>query len=132
MADIEVRLILQGGEADGGVHGYEPDSTVGGTVQLVTGQDVRCERVLVSIGWHTEGRGDRDAATVDEVELCRGPLSMNTSSTHGFELTLPDQPWSYAGHYINIIWEVTVTVAIPFARDVKRTEPIVVVPRRQH
>ena len=129
-ADVEVRLILQGGETDGGVRCYEPGSTVRGMVQLVTGQDVKCDRVFVAIGWHTEGRGDRDAATVDQVDVARGPLKTNMSSTHSFVLTLPGQPWSYAGHYINIVWEVTATMAIPFTRDIKRTEPIVVVPRR--
>lgn len=130
MADVELRLILQGGESDGGVHCYEAGSTVRGMVQLVTTGEVKSNRVSVSIGWHTEGRGDRDSAQIGEVELHRGRLGTNTYLTPSFSFTLPDQPWSYAGHYINIIWEVTATVAVPFGRDIKQTEPIVVSARR--
>src|SRR5215204_6129059 len=123
MADVEVRLTLQGGESGGGVHCYESGSTVRGMVRLVSTGEVRCDRVFVSIGWHTEGRSDRDCAQVGEVELHRGRLDANTYLTPSFSFRLPDHPWSYAGHYINIIWEVTVTVAVPFGRDIKRTEP---------
>jgi len=129
MAKADIRLVLDGGEAERAWRRYEPGSTVRGTVQLLVGGDVRCDRVVVAIGWHTEGRGDRNGASVGEVELVRGRLTTNTTPSHSFAFRLPNEPWSYAGHYINIVWEVTVTIAIRFARDIKRTEQVVVAPR---
>jgi hypothetical protein len=54
-----------------------------------------------------------------------------------FSFTVPQQPWSYAGHYLNMMWRVAVVVeAIPFGLsdmltdNPSRDEPIVVAPRR--
>jgi hypothetical protein len=131
VAEVDIRLVLEGGEADRGQRRYEPGSMVRGTVQLVPAQDVRCDGVFVTVGWHTEGRGDSAHVQVGEVELQRGPLTANTPTSHSFAVALPHEPWSYAGHYINIIWEITVVIAIPFAADIKHAEQIVVAPRRE-
>jgi hypothetical protein len=47
-----------------------------------------------------------------------------------FALTVPDAPWSYAGHYVNIVWRVLIVVDIRFGRDIRHDEPIVVAPQR--
>lgn len=101
-----------------------------GWVRLTPHEDVNCNRVLASLEWHTEGRGDRDGDCVAEVVLAEGDLSANTSVIQEFNLTVPSVPWSYAGHYINVIWEVIVVVDRPFARDVIRKEAVVVAPRQ--
>lgn len=130
MADIDIELTLKGGEVTGGWRCYEPGSTVHGWLRLTPSEDVNCNRVLASLEWHTEGRGRRDGDCVAEVGLAEGDLTANTSVIQDFNLTVPSEPWSYAGHYINVIWEVIVVVDIPLSRDVIRKEPIVVVPRR--
>jgi hypothetical protein len=130
MADVDIRVTLQGGEVGHGRRYYEPGSTVRGSAQLVSPQDVECDRVLARIGWHTEGRGSRDHVQVGEAELRRGPLKANTFVTENFDFALPTQPWSYTGHHINIIWEVTITMTFRWTRDIRLTEQIVVTPRR--
>lgn len=130
MADIDFELTLRDGEVSGGRRHYLPGSAVHGWVRLTPHEDVNCNRVLARLEWHTEGRGDRDQDCVAEVVLAEGDLSANTSVIQEFNLTLPSEPWSYAGHYINVIWEVIVVVDLPFARDVIRKEAVVVAPRQ--
>lgn len=66
-----------------------------GTVVLFPAEDVKRDRVVVALGWHTEGRGDRDKDCAGEVSIIRGPLTAHTSVTRDFGLRLPAQPWSY-------------------------------------
>lgn len=128
MTDVEIRVTLQRGDVDHDRRHYQPGSTVRGTAQLISPQDVKCDRVLARIGWHTEGRGDEDHAHVGEVELLRGPLKANRLITENFDLRVPTRPWSYTGHHINIIWEVTITMTFRWTRDIHRAERIVVTP----
>ena len=128
MANVNIELTLHGGEVEGAQRRYDPGSTVQGWVRLTPNGDVDSDRAVVRLEWHTEGRGDRDQGRADEVELARGPLS--GPLVQSFTLTLPHLPWSYAGHYINIIWRVLVVVDIRFARDIRLEQPIAVAPRR--
>jgi hypothetical protein len=128
MADVDIELTLQGGEVGDGGRRYEPGSTVQGWARLTPEGTVDCRRVVVRLEWHTEGRGDSDKKCADEVELASGPLS--GPLVQSFTLPVPQQPWSYAGHYIHIIWRVLVVVDIPFSRDIRTEAPIAVAPRR--
>jgi hypothetical protein len=128
MADVDIELALQGGEVENGGRRYEPSSPVHGSARLTPHGTVECRRVVARLEWHTEGSGDRDRECVDEVELVK--VSLSEPLVRRFTLTVPQQPWSYAGHYINIIWQVRVIVDIPFAPDISSEEPIVVAPRR--
>jgi hypothetical protein len=130
MADVEIRLTLRDGQLDGDRRWYLPGSTVRGTATLMPSQDVRCDRVVAAVGWHTEGRGDKDKRRVAEVTIARGPLAASSHHTYEFSFLLPLDPWSYTGHHINVVWAVTVTVVIPFGRDIEQAEHIVVGPSR--
>lgn len=130
MADIDIELTLQGGEVSGRWRRFEPGSAVRGWIRLTSRDDVSCDRVLARLEWHTEGRGDRDRDRVAEIGLAGAKLTANSTVIRDFTLSVPNDPWSYAGHYVNIIWEIIVVADIPFARDVIRKEPIVVAPHR--
>lgn len=129
MADVDIELTLQGGEVENGRRRYEPSSAVHGSARLTPHDTVDCRRVVARLEWHTEGRGARDEECVDEVDVVvRGPLT--EPLVQRFTLTVPRQPWTYAGHYINIVWEVRVIVDIPFATDISSEESLIVAPRR--
>jgi hypothetical protein len=128
MADVDIELALQGGEVEGGRRHYEPSSPVRGSVRLTPHDTVDCRRVVTRLEWHTEGTGDRDRECVDETELVTGPLSEPVDRR--FTLTVPRQPWSYSGRYLNIIWHVGVMVDIPLAKNISAEEQIIVAPRR--
>ena len=62
--------------------------------------------------------------------LAEGPLAANVSIRHDFNFGLPREPWSYAGHYVSIIWEIAVVVDIPLATDINAQQPFILAPRR--
>jgi hypothetical protein len=135
MDDVDIELALQGGEVENGRRCYEPGSTVQGWTQLRPHGPVDCHRVVARLEWHTEGHGVTDQECVDEIELVSGRLS--GPLVRNFTLTVPQQPWSYTGRYINIRWRVlVVVVAKPldvsemFNVDPSAEAPIVVAPRR--
>lgn len=128
MPDLDVEIKLQGGAIEHGTRHYEPETEIEGCARLTPERSVDARRVVARLQWHTEGRGDRDKARPDEVELASGPLT--EPLVRNFTLSVPQQPWSYTGELINIIWQVVVVVDIPHAFDIHAEETIVVAPRR--
>ena len=55
-------------------------------------------------------------------------LRAGTPVHYSFRFTLPNGPWSYAGHYVNIIWEVDVSIDLALARDLRDQQPFVLAP----
>jgi hypothetical protein len=128
MATVDIELTLHGGEVHEGGRRYDPGSTVQGWARLTPEGTVNCRRVSARLEWHTEGTGDRDQGCASESEILNGPLA--GPLVQSFTLTAPQQPWSYTGRYIHIIWRVVVAVDIQFAADITADEQIVVAPRR--
>ena len=126
MADVDIELTLQGGEIQDNGRRCDPGSTLQGWARLTPEGTANCRRVVARLEWHTEGTGDRDDGCIGEVELATGPLA--GPLIQSFTLTVPQQPWSYTGHYINIIWQVSVVVDIPLGLDITAEERIVVAP----
>ena len=62
--------------------------------------------------------------------MFQGTLRAGFPSMHDFHFDLPREPWSYAGHYVNIVWEIFVDVDVPWARNPRHSQPLVMVPRR--
>lgn len=135
MADVDIELVLQGGEIEDARRCYAPGSTVEGWTRLTPHGAIECRRVVARLEWQTAGRGASDQKCVDEIELWSGRLS--GPLVREFALTVPQQPWSYTGHYINVWWRVLVLLdAVPvdlsdmLAAEPSRDELIVVAPRR--
>jgi hypothetical protein len=94
--------------------------TVSGHVHLATDETVTCRRLYVTVGWHTEGRGDKDSDSLMDLTLHEGTI---VADEHKFPFSceLPVGPVSYAGHDINIIWEVHAQLDLAWKRDPKTT-----------
>ena len=103
LPSVSIDVTLQGGEGADGMLRYEPGDDVWGTVQVTPNADLECHHLYIRLQWHTEGRGTRDQGKLGELDVFQGTLSAGVSSAHEFRFTLPHEPWSYAGHYINII-----------------------------
>ncbi len=128
MADTKLDIEFQTGRREYWAVRFAPGETVAGTVHVLTDQSVKCRHLHVRLGWHTEGRGGRDAKTVAEVDLYQGQIEPNMPLSRPFQLELPESPWSYAGHYVSILWDVTAQIDVPWARDVTASVPIVLAP----
>ena len=87
-----------------------------GRVRVKSDDMVPCRRLIVRAGWHTDGRGDTDYEHCMERTLFEGEL-MPGEQEYPFECTLPDGPMSYAGHHINIVWEVQAQLDLAWKRD---------------
>ncbi|MFZ0548491.1 MAG: hypothetical protein WAM60_23790 [Candidatus Promineifilaceae bacterium] len=128
MDKITFSVALQGGAAEDGFMRYEPGSMISGLVQIVPNEDVNSRRAAVRLRWRTKGRGDTNSESLGETEIWQGNLQQGRPIQKDFSFQLPNQPWSYSGHYINIVWEIFVFVDIPFASDPKFVQPFVMRP----
>ncbi|MCC6904422.1 MAG: hypothetical protein IT326_01170 [Anaerolineae bacterium] len=108
--DAQVRIGLAGGEVRDGVMCFIPGAAIRGKAEITVEEDLTADHVWIRLEWFTEGRGDRDAQTIEEIDAYQGVMTGGTPQTVDFAFTLPEAPWSYAGHYINIIWAITVHV----------------------
>ena len=125
---FEVRLA--GGEIEGDLRRYAPGEEIAGTATITTDSDLTCNHLYVRLQWHTEGRGDRDDQNVAELDIYQGTLSPGAPITHDFRFTLPPSPWSFAGHYVTIVWAIQISIDVPMARDPVHYQPFVLAPRR--
>jgi hypothetical protein len=131
MASADIRISLSGGDVmTGNLMRFAPGGTMSCSIQLTPQENIRCKRVVAQVMWHTEGRGDRDQGTVVEVPIApEGTLEPGRPLFQQFNIVLPNEPWSYAGYYINIIWELRVIIDIPFSTDINANQPFVLAPR---
>ena len=60
------------------------------------------ETVLISLLWHTEGKGTEDVEIVDQVRVDRP----RPQGHHDFSFRLPDFPWSFTGTLVSLVWAV--------------------------
>ncbi len=115
----EIVINLQGvQDTVSNVPRFDPGGTVRGSAQIVPHSTINCRHVYIALIWHTEGRGDRDKGVASQLDVYQGRLDAGVPTYHDFNFTLPRGPWSYAGHYINIIWQIVVTLDIPRAKDI--------------
>ncbi len=121
---------LQGGDSEGDVVRFRPGEEIIGSVEVVSDGDVRCDHLYIRLTWHTEGRGDRDEATVEELDVFQGTLSSNTPVHREIRFRAPREPWSYTGKYVNIVWAIQVSLDVPMSRDQVHNHPIVLAPGR--
>jgi hypothetical protein len=129
MSNAAFQITFRGGEPLSGTVRFDPGSRLEGLVQIIPAENIRAKRVLVRVGWHTEGRGDRNSGAVGELQIAQGNLTANTPLAQSFSLDLPTSPWSFAGHYVSIIWLVRVTIDVPFGGDIEAMQPFVVAPK---
>jgi hypothetical protein len=101
---------LQGGEALGDVRAYRPGEAISGSVTITPEDDMSAEGIRVSLNWFTSGKPDSDRRVMDKIEITGGVLTRGVEARHDFHFTLPDAPWSYQGHYVNVNWAITIEV----------------------
>ena len=124
----EIRVELDGDQEQDGLMIYPPGSTISGRVEIMPRRDIACDHLLLQLKWQTQGKGDRDEQIIDQRDIYQGVLTGGIRITEDFTFTLPVQPWSYAGHYINIVWAIEVKIDIPLAKDVNYSQPFIMAP----
>ncbi len=83
---------------------YRPGSTVRGTVAWSLSKAPKS--LAANLFWRTEGRGDSDLKVVATQEFPdAGPMG-----SKGFELKIPEGPFSFSGRLISLVWGIEVVV----------------------
>ena len=117
MAEVAVQVSFMPSEMQGSVPVFRPGEIIQGSIQVTPQADLNCRHFFARLRWHTEGRGDRDDGTAAEQDLYSGQLRGGVPFYQRFQFTAPDSPWSYSGHYVNIVWAVEASVDLPLAID---------------
>ncbi len=128
MSETKIEITIQGAEFPKTAKRFAPGEVVQGSVQMTPEKDINCRHVFARLQWRTEGRGDEDRKVAAEQDLYQGMLQGGLPRHYSFHLRLPDQPWSYAGQLVRIVWEVEVSIDIAFTRDPSASIPIVMRP----
>ena len=128
MSTATIEIMVEGSGMGEIAQRFTPGAIVQGSVQITPEQDLNCRHVFARLQWRTEGRGDEDKEIAAEQDLFQGVLPGGLPRHHSFHLRLPDQPWSYAGQLVRIVWEVEVSIDLAFARDPRASFQIVMRP----
>ncbi len=130
MAKADVQIGLRNAAEAFGTSRFRPAEFVQGTVTVIPDSDVKCNHLFIRLEWHTEGRGSQFRQMIEERDVYQGTLSANMPRSFEFDFQLPEDPWSYEGHYINIVWAIAVQLDVPWGKDVKVEEPFLLLPER--
>lgn len=95
-----------------------PGAPCGGLVRWVPDRDCTPTKVVVTVGWETEGRGDVDKDDVLRGEFEPGPVTAGQEVEIPFSATLPESvPRSFDAALIRLKWKAHVRVDLPWAFD---------------
>lgn len=122
MSKVDLEIVLDGGDT------LVAGSEVAGFVGVTVNKACRCRKLTVHLEWFTHGRGNRDRKEVASVEVFAGQLTEGDRSLHPFALTVPNGPFSYEGHNLNVAWQIRANVDVPLAFDPNIKRPVRVVP----
>jgi hypothetical protein len=128
MADVTFQWDVRGGEGAEAAKRFDPGAAIEGRLTVTPSADLNCNGVKLRLEWHTEGRGDREGGVSEEAILFTGILPGGQPAAFPFRVKAPEQPWSYAGHYIHIIWELAADIDMPLAVNPKSRHPVVIRP----
>lgn len=106
-------------ELDEPTRQYTPGDTVRGEVHVMVNSDCKCDALTVELAWETHGRGNH-AEGVHTLDVpFQGQWTSGTEHRYPFEFELPNGPYTYHGHYLNVDWYVRANADIPWAIDPK-------------
>ena len=122
-----IQIQIKGGE--GKI--YHPGDIVEGVVEILPDVDIpNVRKIEVKVGWETQGKGNIDRRAIEIWTRDDMPiLEANIPFYQEFSAKLPNQPWSFHGHYINIVWAVIVKIDVARAKDLNASQRFVLQPR---
>lgn len=128
MSKVDIDIQIDGGRSSHDVLQFAPNDTIKGTVSIYPNSNVRCRNLLIQLEWHTEGRGTRYTAVIQENNVWQEDLQEGMPHSFNFNFSLPNEPWSFSGRYVSVVWGITVKIDVPMAKDINQTENFLVVP----
>ena len=111
-----------------GLARFVAGDAVVGYVEITPAKNIPYKKLSLRIKWRTEGRGDTDEVVWYTVEEPDGTLTAGIMKTLPFSAVLPEEPWSFAGRYITIVWGVDIEVDVAWAINLRHFAPFVLAP----
>jgi hypothetical protein len=90
-------------ELEGGCSALAPGQTVAGEAAW---QVDLAKSVEIRLFWYTAGRGIRDVQIIDSKSIA----APNSAGQTQFSFQLPEQPYSFSGKFISLIWAVELVI----------------------
>ncbi len=129
MANTDIDIQFFNEDTAGSDALFQPDSWIKGRATIFTDSDIKCKDVTAQLLWRTEGRGTRFQEKVGNVALHQGPLRAGLPNSFEFEFLLPNNPWSYEGYYVSVVWEVMIEIDVSWGMDIRNSKQFVMRPR---
>ncbi len=80
---------------------YQPGDEIRGRVTWQSLQR-QPKSVLISLLWHTEGKGTEDVEIIEQITV-DGP---SASGSREISFILPGFPWSFSGTLLSLVWAI--------------------------
>ena len=91
-------------ETDGGRDAFAPGEAIAGTVAWRT--DAPADAVEVRLFWYTRGKGTTDVQVVKAQHFD----SPGTTGRRTFRFMLPEEPYSFSGKLVSLVWALEAVV----------------------
>ncbi len=112
-------------ELSGGKTSFTPGGTIEGNVSWQL--EGKAKYIMISLIWHTSGKGSEDIAITDEVQF----QCTEQYGNRRFTFTAPQGPYSFSGRLITLQWVIEATVVMESDDDVCISEAILISPTRE-
>ena len=113
-------------QADGAY--MHPGETLRGVVTIFPDKDLDCKHLYIRLLWHTEGRGTRFLDVVEELDVFQGKMQQGFPNSYEFSFVLPNEPWSFEGHYVSVVWKIQAQIDLSWSRDPQDERPFILRP----
>ena len=105
---------------------YRPGETLVARILVSAPRAIKCKNLFARLRYLAHGKGNLHHTVVAEHAIYSGEISPGQHE-YKVEFPLPYGPYHYAGHYLNISWEVQAYLDIPWAIDKKGATPFALV-----
>lgn len=105
-------------------HAMEPGETLDFEfcIQRVSAELI--ERLEISVGWYTEGKGSEDRGVLYFKSMSRNELSqIPLTHSHRLETVLPRSPLSYEGRLFKLRWCIRLRLFLSDGRQISAEHP---------
>ncbi|PJB36631.1 MAG: hypothetical protein CO108_22900 [Deltaproteobacteria bacterium CG_4_9_14_3_um_filter_63_12] len=106
---------------------FRPGDELRGKVHVSLEKESTIDSLPLVFEWYTHGKGNKASSTVRRLDLFQGKLFPGHRS-YDFVFTVPDGPFTYHGHYLNVDWQLRTWLDIPWAIDPKFERRVAVFP----
>jgi hypothetical protein len=106
-------------------HALEPGETLDFEfcIQRVSAELI--DRLEISVGWYTEGKGSEDRGVLFFKSMSRNELSqIPLTDPHRLETVLPSSPLSYEGRLFKLRWCIRLRLFLSDGRQISAEHPI--------